>query len=223
MRILVIEDHQEVWQWMATEFRHRGWQAHHASSADHGILMARHGSYDTILLDIMLPDQDGLAVCKALRQFTRVSIIMVTARSDIRDRVQALNDGADDYLVKPFAMDELVARIQAVHRRRFPPAEDDVLEWGDLRMFVNRRVVQHHEQELRFSRREFDLLKVFMEHPGQVMSREVLLERAWGYDFYGESNVVDVTVRRLREHLTGSVSIGTVRGLGYIMHRGPSS
>lgn len=222
MRILVIEDHQELWQWMAAEFRHRGWDAHHATSAERGIMMARHGSYDSILLDIMLPDQSGFTVCRTLRQFTRVSILMVTAKSDVRDRVQALNDGADDYLVKPFAIEELTARIQAVHRRRFPLTEDEVLEWGDLRMFVQQRVVHRDNQELRLSRREFDLLKVFLEHPGQVMSRDILLERAWGYDFYGESNVVDVTVRRLREHLTGSAYVGTVRGLGYIMQTGSS-
>ncbi len=223
MRILVIEDHQDVWQWMDKEFHRRGWTAHHASSGDQGTMMARHGNYDAILLDIMLPDQDGITVCQMLRQFTRVSIIMVTARSDIQDRVRALNDGADDYLVKPFAIDELIARILAVHRRRFPHTEDDVLEWEDLRMFLNQRLVWCRGQQLRVSRREFDLLKVFMEHPGQILSRDTLLERAWGYDFFGESNVVDVTVRRLREHLTGSVNITTVRGLGYIMQREPSS
>lgn len=184
-------------------------------------MMARHGNYDAILLDIMLPDQDGITVCQMLRQFTRVSIIMVTARSDIQDRVRALNDGADDYLVKPFAIDELIARILAVHRRRFPDTEDDVLEWEDLRMFLNQRLVWCRGQQLRISRREFDLLKVFMEHPGQILSRDTLLERAWGYDFFGESNVVDVTVRRLREHLTGPVNIATVRGLGYVMQREP--
>ncbi|MDA8194787.1 MAG: response regulator transcription factor [Thermaerobacter sp.] len=217
MRVLIVEDHAEVWQWLATELSHRGWQVQWARTAEMARTEVRHGTYHAILLDIMLPDGDGLQLCRELRTITRVPILMVTARHEVHDRVQALEDGADDYLTKPFAIEELVARVRAV-RRRAAAEPGPLLEVGDIRMLVEERVVEIHGQPVRLSRREFDLLRVLLENPYRVLSREQLLEQAWGFDFYGESNVVDVTIRRLRDHLPGTtLGIVSVRGVGYVL------
>lgn len=217
MTVLVVEDYQVMWQWLSSELEHRGWVVHWANTAGLGLAMARRLEYDTILLDIMLPDFDGLELCRKLRTFSNTSIIMLTARHQVSDRVDALNGGADDYLVKPFAIEELVARIHAIRRRTLGESSPG-LSFGDLRLFPEERIVEQGGEPLTLGRREFDLLAVLMTNPNRVLSRDTLLEKAWGYDFYGESNVVDVTVRRLRDHLRSTrAAIITVRGVGYCL------
>lgn len=217
MRVLVVEDHLDVWQWLGSELRHRGWDPQWSRTADDARQQVRYGTYQVILLDIMLPDGDGVALCQEFRTVTSSPIIMVTARHDVQDRVQALDGGADDYVTKPYAIEELMARVRAV-RRRMESESGPILELGPFRLAVEERMVQIHGQVLPLSRREFDLLRVFFENPRKVLTRDQLLEKAWGYDFYGESNVVDVTVRRLRDHLPSSEwNIISVRGVGYVM------
>ncbi|WP_171822662.1 response regulator transcription factor [Sulfobacillus thermosulfidooxidans] len=218
MRVLIVEDHSELARWLQNELNHVGWQCDVAATVDRAYTMVHHSFYDIILLDIMLPDGDGIALCRQLRHITSAAMIMITARDDLHDRVHALDDGADDYVTKPYAVEELLARIRAILRRTHGDP-GPVLEFNDLRLWPEERTVAQNGVFLSLSRREFDLLLVFMQNPNRVLSRDQLLEKAWGYDFYGESNVVDVTVRRLRDHLSpeGHVMITTVRGVGYML------
>ena len=215
LAILVVEDHAELARWMGTELAHVGWRptlAHTSADARRHIA-SQH--FDVVLIDIGLPDEDGIALCRSLRKLTSASLIMVTARQDVADRVEALDEGADDYIPKPFAVADLLARIRAVVRRsRHEPGP--VLELADVRLWPEERRVEVSGEALTLSRREFELLRVLLASPQRVHSRDSLLEAAWGYDFEGESNVVDVTVGRLRERLrSASVEILPVRGVGY--------
>lgn len=218
MQVLIVEDHREIARWLQAELAHYHWRAEIAETVELAVAMARRQSYPVILLDIMLPDGDGIALCRRLRSFTNAAILMVTAKIDVRDRVRALDDGADDYIVKPFAVEELLARIRAVLRRSSGD-RGPVVEFQDLRLWPEERTAEQDGQPLNLSRREFSLLAVLMQNPNRVLSRDQLLEQAWGYDFYGESNVVEVTMRRLRDHLQrdGKVTISTVRGVGYML------
>ena len=215
LSILVVEDHAELAEWMRSELAHAGWSTTWARTAAEAHRLVVAGRFDAVLLDIGLPDQDGIALCRALRALTTASILMVTARQDVGGRVRALDGGADDYLTKPFAIEELLARIRAVVRRsRHEPGP--VLEVGNVRLWPEERRVEVAGRAVPISRREFDILQVLMEHPGRVLGREQLLEAAWGYDFEGESNVVAVTLGRLRERLQGaSLEITALRGVGY--------
>ncbi len=216
MTVLLVEDHRELAQWLATELRHAGWAPEIASTAADARHRVRQRSYDVLLVDIGLPDGDGIALCRDLRAMTDAPLLMVTARQDVEDRVRALDSGADDYLAKPFAVDELLARMRAI-RRRHHHDDGPILECGPLRVWVEERRAEVAGAPLALSRREFDLLAVLMRHPGRVYTREALLEAAWGYDFYGESNVVDVTVRRLRGRIAeaAGIELEAVRGVGY--------
>ncbi|MHB8189505.1 MAG: response regulator transcription factor [Ferrimicrobium sp.] len=218
MQILIVEDHPEVQRWLGEELSSLGWRCDLAGTASLARSLARHSTYDAVLLDVMLPDGDGTALCLELRGFTNAAIIMVTARDDTIDRINALDGGADDYVTKPFVIEELVARIRAILRRTTGD-RGPALEFCDLRLWPQERTVEQQGHVLELSRREFDLLRTFMENANQVLDREQCLELAWGYDFYGESNVVDVTVKRLRDRLDpdGEVAIATLRGIGYIL------
>jgi two-component system response regulator MprA len=175
---------------------------------------------DLIILDIMLPAIDGIEVCKALRDAGfDMPILMLTARDAVRDRVAGLDAGADDYLVKPFAFDELLARIRALLRRRVA-AEEEVLQFADLTLRPATREVTRGGRPIDLTAREFDILETFMRHPRQVLTREQLYERIWGYDFSGESNIIEVYIRYLRAKLEANGEprlIHTVRGVGYVL------
>ncbi|MDA8205810.1 MAG: response regulator transcription factor [Thermaerobacter sp.] len=215
---MIVEDHREIARWLKGELAHYQWRAEIAETVEMALALARRRSYPVILLDIMLPDGDGIALCQRLRNFTNAAILMVTAKDDVRDRIRALDDGADDYIIKPFSVEELMARIRAVLRRSSGD-RGPVVEFQDLRLWPEERAAEQNGQPLNLSRREFALLSVLMQNANRVLSRDQLLEQAWGYDFYGESNVVEVTVRRLRDHLQrdGKVTISTLRGVGYIL------
>lgn len=216
MTVLIVEDHRELAAWMTTELRHAGWTVTTSPTAADALHRVRYNPFDVILIDIGLPDVDGISLCHQLRQMTDAPILMVTARQSLNDRVAALDGGADDYLAKPFAVEELLARMRAILRRTRPDA-GPILELGHIRLWTEERRCEAKGVPLRLSRREFDLLAALLRYPRRVFTREDLLEAAWGYDFYGESNVIDVTVRRLRDRLGDDVGVQivAVRGIGY--------
>lgn len=178
--------------------------------------MARTRAPDVVVLDIGLPVLDGFEVCRHLRRHLDVPIIMLTARDDVADKVSALNLGADDYVTKPFAFDELVTRVRALLRRR-GPSQTGRLAFADLTCDVNTREVERAGRPVALTAREFDLLVCFLRHPRQVLMRDALLQQVWGYDFSGDTKVGDVYVGYLRQKLGGPRLIQTVRGIGYAL------
>jgi two-component system OmpR family response regulator len=222
MRVLIVEDETR----MATAIR-RGLQAEGvvadvAGCGEDALWMAGSTEFDAVILDVMLPGIDGFETCQRLRDDgVWAPIIMLTARDAIEDRVQGLDRGADDYLVKPSSLAELLARLRALGRRG-KAERPQVLEVGDLRLDPATQQVWRGEQEIPLSRKEFVVLETFMRHPGEVLSKFQLLERAWDYDYENRSNVVEVYVRYLREKVDrpfGVTSIETVRGAGYRLRK----
>ncbi len=220
MRVLIVEDHPEMGRWLTRELDKVKWECDLAETAAAALSLARQGAYDVVLIDVMLPDRNGIELCQELMTLGNTARIMVTARDAVSDRIEALDKGADDYIIKPFVIGELIARIRAVSRRTTGD-RGPVLEFCDLRLWVEERSVEQRGLPIELSRREFDLLRAFMNHTKKVLARDQLLELAWGYMFYAESNVVDVTVKRLRERLNpdGQVVIETVRGIGYVLRQ----
>ncbi len=220
MRVLVVEDDVRMAAALRRGLRADGMVADIAGRGDEALRLARGTAYDSIVLDVMLPDVDGFATCRALRAEGIWSpVIMLTARDAIEDRVRGLDEGADDYLTKPFALGELLARLRALARRG-PVERPTVLSAGDLRLDPAARQVWRGETEVELSAREFALLETFLRTPGRIFSQLELLESAWDLGFEQRSNVVEVYVRYLREKIDrpfGVRSIETVRGLGYRM------
>ena len=214
MRVLVVEDDLRLAATLRRGLVEAGFSVDLASAGDEVLDATATTPFDLIVLDVMLPDQDGFAVCRELRaQEVWAPVVLLTARDAVDDRVSGLDAGADDYLVKPFAFAELVARLRAITRRG--PSERPVeLRVGDLRLDPARHRAWRGEQELELSAKEFALLEIFMRRPGEVLSRLDLLEHAWDFAYENRSNVVDVYVRRLRRKI-GESAIETVRGVGY--------
>ncbi len=202
--------------------RAAGFDVETAADGEEGLARWRAGSPDLVLLDVMLPRLDGLEVCRAIRHESTTPVVMLTARSDTIDVVVGLESGADDYVRKPFEMRELIARVRAALRRqRAEPAAGEValLQLGPLRIDTAGRSVDRDGEEIALTRTEFDLLVELARHPGQVLTREVLLDRVWGYDYLGDSRLVDVAIGRLRARIeqdpTAPELVLTVRGAGY--------
>ena len=220
-RILVVEDDPSIREITTIGLRREGYEVVTAGDGAEGLERWRADRPDLVLLDVMLPRLDGLEVCRAIRRESTVPIVMVTARGDTIDIVVGLESGADDYVRKPFEMPELVARIRAALRRRTAPAgaPEDVLRLGSLRIDVAGRTVQRDRGEIPLTRTEFDLLVELARRPGQVFTRDVLLDRIWGYDYLGDSRLVDVAVGRLRSKIEADPAapelVLTVRGSGY--------
>jgi len=218
MRVLVIEDEAKLAQVVARGLREEGYAADIAGRGEDALWMAQSAAYDAILLDVMLPGADGFEVCRRLREAGVWSpILMLTARDAIEDRVSGLDAGADDYLVKPFSFEELLARVRALVRRA-PGERPVVIEVGDLRLDPAARRAWRGETELELSAKEFALLEIFMRRPGRVLSRSELLDGAWDMAFERRSNIVDVYMRYLRAKIDkpfGRESLETVRGVGY--------
>ena len=218
MRVLVVEDEPRMASVIRRSLLKQGLAADVAGRGEEGISMATATDYDAIVLDVMLPDTSGFDVCRTLRKRGVWSpVLMLTARDAVSDRVAGLDSGADDYLVKPFALAELHARLRSLARRGMPerPA---VLEVGDLTLDPARHEVRRAGREIELSAKEFALLETLMRSPGQVLDRLDLLEHAWDFAYEPRSNVVEVYVRRLREKVDrpfGRRSIETVRGVGY--------
>ena len=218
MRILVVEDEPKLARLLERGLVEEGHAADVAGTGEDALWMARSVEYDAIVLDLMLPGINGIEVCRALRESEIWSpVLMLTARDAVVDRVAGLDAGADDYLPKPFAFDELLARLRSLARRG-QPERPAVLEAGGLRLDPSTRRVWRGETEIELSAKEFALLETFMRRPGQVLSRYQLLEHAWDIAYENKSNVVDVYVRYLREKVDrpfGVESLETVRGAGY--------
>jgi two-component system response regulator MprA len=217
-RILVIEDEVKITDFLRRGLSYEGYEVDIAHDGEAGLAKARDDPPDLVVLDIMLPGLDGLEVCRRLRAGSDVPILMLTAKDAVPDRVAGLNSGADDYLVKPFAFDELLARIRALLRRRQPA--EQVLRFADLTLNQATRRVTRGERQIELTAKEYDVLELFMRHPRQVLTRDIIYERIWGYDFGGESNIIEVYVRYLRAKLEVGGEprlIHTVRGVGYVL------
>ena len=222
MHVLVVEDEVRMAAAIRRALRAEGIVADIAPTGEEGVSMARANDFDVVVLDVMLPDFDGFEACRRLRaQHNWVPIIMLTARDSIEDRVRGLDQGADDYLTKPFSLAELLARLRALARRG-PVERPAVLEAGDLRLDPATWQVWRGDTEVMLSAREFAVLETFMRRPGQVLSHSQLLDAAWDLGYEQRSNVVEVYVRYLREKIDrpfGVRSIETVRGVGYRLRR----
>lgn len=218
MRILIVEDEANLASVIQRGLEGQGYQAPIAGSGEDALLFVRTEPVDLVLLDIGLPDRDGQEVLGELRRLRRdLPVIMVTARDDMPSKIGALDRGADDYITKPFNFDELLARIRALTRRS-DQAQSVAIEWQGLRIDLLSHRVWRDEVEVSLSRREFALLEYFARNPGRLLSRQQILAAVWDYDFEGESNIVDVYVRYLRNKLdrTGEASLfTTIRGNGY--------
>lgn len=220
-RILLVEDEEKLARMVELELNYEGYQVEKAFDGRTGLELALSGRFDLILLDIMLPALSGMEVLRRLRRESQVPVIMLTARDTVVDKVSGLDMGADDYVTKPFATEELLARIRAALRKRPGKTEpDNRLSVGPLSMDVDRHQVTMDGKEVALTRREFDLLHCLLEHKEKVLSREELLEQVWGFDFLGETNTVDVYIRFLRTKLDEAFHIKlihTVRGVGYVI------
>jgi two-component system response regulator MtrA len=224
-QILLVEDDPSIREVTALGLRAAGFTVTTAADGVEGLERWRAARPDLVLLDIMLPGLDGLEVCRAIRRESTTPIVMLTARGDTIDVVVGLESGADDYVRKPFEMPELVARVRAALRRRTGDMDADgasdetAIALGDLRIDLDGRTVERDGEEIPLTRTEFDLLVELARHPGRVFTRDVLLDRVWGYDYLGDSRLVDVAVGRLRSKIEADPAapalVLTVRGAGY--------
>ena len=221
-KILLVEDEEKLARMVEMELRYEGYEVTKVFDGRAGLACAQSGEYDLVLLDIMLPQLSGMEVLRRLRrEGNSIPVIMLTARDNVVDKVSGLDSGADDYVTKPFAIEELLARIRAALRKRTAArGEETVLTCGPLTMDVARHRVVVKGTEVELTKREFDLLRHLLENKGKVLSREALLDRVWGFDFVGETNSVDVYIRFLRSKIDEAFQIKlihTVRGVGYVI------
>lgn len=222
-RVLIIEDDEAIVRILRRGLTLEGYQVDAAYDGESGLIAARNHNPDLIILDWMLPGIDGLEVCQRLRTYGSIPILVLTAKDTVQDRVLGLDSGADDYMVKPFELDELTARVRALLRRTHQerPA---VLAFEDLSLDTSTRQATRGERTISLTAKEYDLLELFMRHPRQVLTREMIFDRVWGYDFGGESNVLDVYIRYLRQKLESGGEarlLHTARGVGYVMREIP--
>ncbi len=218
-RILVVEDDRAIADTLRRGLIFEGYRVTLAYDGEEALACARDQPLDLVVLDWMLPGLDGLEVCKRLRAASDMPILMLTAKDSISDRVQGLDAGADDYLVKPFAFDELLARIRALLRRVGPP-QAEVLRFADLELDAGTRQARRGGKTIELTAKEYELLELFMRNPRNVLTRDTIYDRVWGYDFGGESNIIEVYVRYLRRKIEFDGLprlIQTVRGVGYVL------
>lgn len=218
-RILIIEDEDRIREFINRGLTFEGYRIDTAADGQTGLDLARENPPDLVLLDLMLPGIDGIEVCRRLRMASDVPILMLTAKETIEDRVTGLDAGADDYLVKPFAFDELMARVRALLRRA-QPTKPQVYRFGDLELDTGTRQGKRGGRIFDLTAKEYELLELFMRHPRQVLTREVIFDHVWDYDFGGESNIIEVYVRYLRQKTEADDQprlIHTVRGIGYVL------
>lgn len=218
-RVLVIEDDEGILKFLRRGLAYEGYQVDTATDGNAGLAIARNTPPDLVVLDLMLPGIDGLEVCRRLRAGGPVPIIILTAKDTVNDRVMGLDMGADDYMVKPFNLDELLARIRALLRRS-QPSRPQILRFGDLALDTGTRQAARSDRSIALTAKEYELLELFMRHPRQVLTRDVIFDRVWGYDFGGESNIIEVYIRYLRQKLETEGEtrlLHTVRGMGYVL------
>ena len=219
MRILVVDDDPQIVSLVKRGLAYEGYTVDTADSGEKALSIALQSPPDMVILDILMPGLNGLEVTKRLRQGSDVPVLLLTAKGTVPDRVAGLDAGADDYLVKPFALDELLARVRAMLRRR-QPQDGAIVQFADLIINTSTREVQRAGEPIELTTREYELLLFFMRNPRQVLTRDMIYERVWGYDFGGESNIIDVYIRYLREKTESGGRprlIHTVRGAGYVL------
>ena len=223
VKILLIEDEEKLARFVELELCHEGYLVTKAFSGRTGYELASSGEFDLILLDIMLPELSGMEVLRRLRRTSAVPVIMLTARDEVMDKVAGLDQGADDYITKPFAIEELLARIRAILRKRSAITEttdDGTIQALGINVDVKRHAVSYKGEPVELTKREFDLLHYMLKNIGVVLTREKLLENVWEYDFDGGTNTVDVYIRFLRTKIDEAFNIKlihTVRGVGYVI------
>ena len=224
LKIFIVEDEQRIGRFLEIELQHEGYETAREIDGKQALERIRTEKFDLILLDLMLPGLDGMDVCRGVREFSDVPIIMLTARDEIEDRVSGLDIGADDYITKPFAIQELMARIRNALRKHTTqeaqPGEDDKLFIMDLVMYPKTYEVKVAGQEVQLTRREYDLLAYLLANKRLVLTRDQILQEVWGYDYAGDTNVVDVYIRYLRSKIDDVFKkkyIHTVRGVGYVI------
>lgn len=220
-KILIIEDEEKIARFVELELTHEGYGVSKENNGRTGLEAAENGGFDLVLLDVMLPELNGLEVLRRLRRTSDIPVIMLTAKDAVNDKVSGLDMGADDYITKPFAIEELLARIRvALKRKRTSAASSSTLTVGKLSLDTDSRTVLYDSSAVELTNREFLLLKTLMENRGIVLSRDTLLEKVWGFDYVGETNVVDVYIYYLRSKIDdrfGDKIIETVRSVGYVI------
>ncbi|PZV14267.1 MAG: DNA-binding response regulator [Leptolyngbya sp.] len=219
-RILLVEDEEKLAKFVQLELSYEGYEVSVAHDGLSGLMAARDQTPDLIILDWMMPGLSGVEVCRRLRQTgTATPVILLTAKDEVSDRVEGLDAGADDYVVKPFSIEELLARVRA-HLRRSEPQDAEILVFGDLTLDRRSREVRRGQRPIELTAKEFDLLDYLLTNSRQVLTRDRILEQVWGYDFMGDSNIIEVYVRYLRLKLEAegeSRLIQTMRGVGYVL------
>lgn len=222
-KILIIEDEEKIARFVELELTHEGYEVKKSTDGREGLDLALTGAFDLVLLDIMLPGLNGLEVMRRLRKSSEVPVIMLTARDAVMDKVSGLDMGADDYVTKPFAIEELLARIRVTlrkHEKKEPTECHQVLCWGVLSLDSSAHSVLYGGDYIELTKKEFDMLELLLKNKNIVLSRDTIIERVWGYDYMGETNVVDVYVRYLRSKIDdvyGVSMVQTVRGVGYVI------
>lgn len=218
-KILIVEDEKNIARFLELELQHEQFETVQAYDGRTGLDLALTQNFDCILLDVMLPELNGIEVCRRIRKASDVPILLLTARDAVMDRVAGLDAGADDYIVKPFAIEELLARIRSILRRVKPNEQKDVLVVRNLEIDAGAYEVTFEGQKLELTRKEYDLLKLLVENSNHVCTRDIILENVWGFEAEVETNVVDVYIRHLRSKLQTEDSpyIETVRGVGYVV------
>lgn len=222
IKILIVEDEEKIARFIELELIHEGYKVIKADNGRTGLEIAERGEADLIILDVMLPEINGLEVLRRIRKVSEVPIIMLTARDAVMDKVSGLDAGADDYITKPFAIEELLARIRTALKKRVFTVKknEDVIRCGLLTLDKMRHKVMYGDTEIELTNREFTLLQILMENKNIVLTRDVLIEKVCGYNYVGETNVIDVYVRYLRTKIDDVFKvkiISTVRGVGYVI------
>ena len=218
--ILVVEDEAKLARFIELELGYEGYQVSVASDGLSGLTALRETNPDLAILDWMLPGLSGLEICRRLRSTNnKVPVILLTAKDEVGDRVAGLDAGADDYVVKPFSIEELLARVRA-HLRRTHEEDPEILQFGELTLNRRAREVTRGDRQIELTAKEFDLLEYLIAHPRQVLTRDQILDKVWGYDFMGDSNIIEVYIRYLRLKLEANNEkrlIQTMRGVGYVL------
>lgn len=219
-KVLIVEDEVKIARFLELELKYEGYEVNSKHNGREGLEELENGDYDLAILDIMLPGLNGMEVCRRIRQSSDIPIIMLTAKDDTMDKVMGLDVGADDYMTKPFAIEELLARIRRVFRTKVKEVKSDSkVTSGQLVIDKDQHAVFFADNELSLTKKEYDLLEYLMLNKGIALSREMILENVWGFDYFGDTNVVDVYVRYLRSKIDNNYDvklIHTVRGVGYL-------
>lgn len=221
-KILIVEDEAKIARFVELELKHEGYEVLLAGDGRLGLEKALKDNVDLVILDIMLPGLSGIEVCRRIRLESQVPIIMLTAKDDVTDKVAGLDMGADDYMTKPFAIEELLARIRVAlnRKKQINGTKLDLLQIGDVKLNLTSHTAFYKEDELTFTKKEYELLEYMMKNKNMALTREQLLNNVWDYEYFGDTNVVDVYIRYLRQKIDekyGVHLISTVRGIGYII------